>query len=169
MTHQADGAPSRPLDRFTRWFWRRPRAHGDTILERRVSPLECLYDLVYAVVIAQAAHPLEQQVSARRIAAFAVVFALTWFAWTNGSLYLELHGRQDGRTRTFVFIQIGILALLAVFAANAAGDDGPAFALAYVAFLVVMTWLWYAVQRHDRLERSEFAVVTGRYVTASVL
>jgi low temperature requirement protein LtrA len=169
MAHQTDNVPSRTLGRFKRWFWRRPRAHGDTIRERRVSPLESLYDLVYAVVISQAAHPLEQAVSARRIAAFAVVFALTWFAWANGSLYLELHGREDGRTRAFVFIQIGILALVAVFAADAAGDGGLAFALAYTVFLVVMTWLWYAVQRQDRVERPEFVVVTRRYVNGSVL
>jgi low temperature requirement protein LtrA len=169
MMHHADTVPARPLGRFKRWFWRRPRAHGDTILDRRVSPLECLYDLVYAVVISQSAHQLEQQVSARRIAEFAVVFALTWIAWTNGSLYLELHGREDGRTRTFVFIQIGVLVLVAVFAADAAGDGGPAFAFAYAAFLVVMTWLWYAVQRQDRVERPEFVAMTRPYVNGSVL
>jgi low temperature requirement protein LtrA len=169
MSHQPDSAPSRTLDRFKRWFWRRPRAHGDTILDRRVSPLESLYDLVYAVVISQAAHPLEQEVSARRAVVFAVVFTLTWIAWTNGSLYLELHGREDGRTRGFVFIQIGILALVAVFAGNAGGDDGPAFALAYAAFLFVTTWLWYAVQSQDRVERPEFAETTGRFVLGLVL
>jgi low temperature requirement protein LtrA len=135
---------SRTLDRFKRWFWRRPRAQGDSILDRRVSPLEGLYDLVYAVVISQAAQQLEQDVTVRRTVAFAVVFALIWIAWTNGSLYLELHAREDGRTRAFVFLQMGILALLAVFAGNAAGWDGPAFALDYAAFLAVVTWLWYA-------------------------
>src|SRR5262249_44610186 len=128
MTHHTDRVPSRTLARFKRWFWRRPRAHGDTILDRRVSPLESLYDLVYAVVIAQAALPLEQHVSGRRTLTFAVVFALIWIAWTNGSLYLELHGREDGRTRAFVFVQMGLLALVAVFAPNAAGTGGPAFA-----------------------------------------
>lgn len=171
MTYHTDtdSVPARTLDRFKRWFWRRPRAHGETIRDRRVSPLESLYDLVYAVVIAQAAHPLEQQVSARRAVAFAIVFALTWIAWTNGSLYLELHGREDGRTRAAVFIQMGLLALVAVFAATAAGAGGAAFALAFAAFLVVMTWLWSAVQRQDQLERPEFVMLTGRYVTGLVL
>src|ERR1700730_6881054 len=117
MTHQTDSAPSQVLARFKRWFWRPPRPHGDTILDRRVTPLESLYDLVYAAVISQSALPLAQHVSARRAVEFAVVFALIWIAWTNGSLYLELHGREDGRTRAFVFIQMGILALVAVFAA----------------------------------------------------
>jgi low temperature requirement protein LtrA len=169
ITHHIDSVPSRTLDRFKLWFWRRPRPHGDIVLERRVSPLESLYDLVYAAVISQAALALAQHVTARETVAFAVVFALIWIAWTNGSLYLELHGREDGRTRTFVFIQMGILALVAVFAANAADDGGRAFALAYAAFLVVTTWLWYSVQRQDRVERPEFAGVTSRYVTALVV
>ncbi len=49
------------------------------------------------------------------MATFAVVFALIWIACTNRSPYIELHGRENGRTRAFVFLQIGILALVAVF------------------------------------------------------
>ena len=169
MTRHTDTGPSRTLGRFKRWFWRRPRPHGATIRDRRVSPLESLYDLVYAVVIAQAARPLEQQASARRAFEFAVVFALVWIAWTIGSLYLELHGREDGRTRAAVFAQMGLLALVAAFAADAAGDGGPAFALAYAAFLVAMAWVWHAVRRQDRVERPEFAAVTGRYVAGLVV
>src|SRR6266487_1627285 len=105
---------------FRRWFWRPPRAHGDVIHDRRVSYLELLYDLVYVAVIAQAADALAADVSPRRFLEFAVVFGLIWIAWVNGSLYLELHGREDGRTRTIVFAQMGILVLLAVFTADAA-------------------------------------------------
>ncbi len=82
-------------------------------------------------------------------------------AWINGSLYLELHGRDDGRTRSYVFVQIGILALLSVFTAGAAGTDGAAFAVVYAAFLAVMTWLWQSVRGQDS---PEFLAVTRRYV-----
>src|SRR5215467_6087909 len=96
-------ATGRALRLFKTWFWRPPRPHGDTIIDRRVSPLELLYDLVYVAVISQAGHNLAQHVSLIGLRDFAVVFSLTWIAWTNGSLYLELHGRSDGRTRAFVF------------------------------------------------------------------
>ncbi len=36
---------------FKTWFWWPPRPHGETIIDRRVSPLELLYDLVYVAVI----------------------------------------------------------------------------------------------------------------------
>src|SRR5713101_3292005 len=123
-------ATGRALQLFKDWFWRPPRPHGETIVDRRVSPLELLYDLVYATVIAQAGNHLAAHLTGIGLFEFAVVFSLTWIAWANGSLYLELHGQSDGRTRTYVFLQIGILAILAVFAADASGGGGG-FAIAY--------------------------------------
>jgi low temperature requirement protein LtrA len=155
-------ATGRALQLFKEWFWRPPRPHGETIVDRRVSPLELLYDLVYATVIAQAGNHLAAHLSANGLFEFAVVFSLTWIAWANGSLYLELHGRLDGRTRTYFFLQIGILAVLAAYA----GDAGGGFAIAYTAFLVVMTWLWYEVRRQDARTHPEFLADTGRYVVA---
>jgi low temperature requirement protein LtrA len=149
--------------RFKRWFWRPPRPHGDTIAHRQVSFLELFYDLVYVAVISQAAHHLAEHVSVRGLVEFVVVFALIWIAWINGTLYLELHGREDGRTRSLVFVQMGILALLAVFTASAADTSGQAFALVYATFQVVQTWLWGTVWRQDRHGRPEFVAVTRAY------
>lgn len=156
----------RALRLFKTWFWRPPRPHGDTIVDRRVSPLELLYDLVYVAVISQAGLDVVEHVSLIRLAEFAVVFSLIWIAWTNGSLYLELHGRSDGRTRAYVFLQMGILAILAAFARGAGDRAGSAFALTYSVFLAVMTWLWYTVRRQDASESPELVGDTGRYVGA---
>jgi low temperature requirement protein LtrA len=93
-----------------------------------------------------------------------VVFALIWIAWVNGSLYLELHGREDGRTRSIVFVQMGILVLLAVFTAEAADGSGWGFAVVYATYQVVQTWLWYSVWRQDRRDHSEFLGLAGGYV-----
>src|SRR4029077_8192141 len=165
MKH-ATQTTGRALRLFKSWFWRPPRPHGDPIVDRRVSPLELLYDLLYVAVVCEAGLDVGAPVSLSRLADFAVVFSLTWIAWTNGSLYLELHGRSDGRTRTYVFVQMGILAILAVINRGAGAGAGPAFALTYSAFLAVMTWLWYTVRRQDVAERPELAHETGRYVVA---
>jgi low temperature requirement protein LtrA len=150
--------------RFKRWFWRPPRAHGEVIADRQVSVLELFYDLVYVAVLGQAAHHLAEHVSVRGLAEFGVVFALIWIAWINGSLYLELHGREDGRTRTIVFVQMGILALLAVFTADAADGSGWGFAVVYATYQIVQTGLWYTVWRQDRRDRPEFLGLAGGYV-----
>jgi low temperature requirement protein LtrA len=158
--------PGDTYARFKRWFWRPPRPHGQTIADRRVSPLELLYDLIYVALIAQAAHHLAEDASLETLSEFSVVAALIWLGWINGSLYLELHGQPDGRTRSYVFLQMGILALLAVFAENAAGETGRSFALVYTAFLLVLTWLWYTVRRQDR---PEWNAVTARYLAAMLV
>ena len=154
------------IRQFREWFWRPPRAHGDVVRDRSVSFLELLYDLVYVAVISQAAGALADDVSVSRLLEFAVVFTLIWIAWVNGSLYLELHGREDGRTRSFVFVQMGVLALLAVFAATAAGDGGSRFAIVYAAFLGVQAWMWNSVRGQDT---PEVARVTLQYVVLLVL
>lgn len=154
------------VGRFGAWFWRPPRAHGEIEAERRVSSLELLSDLVYVVVISQAARELSGSVSIRGYLEFLVVFGVIWVAWANGTLYYELHGREDGRTRTYVFIQMAILALLAVFTGKAASDSGTAFAIVLVAFFVVMTWLWYTVRRQDR---PEYMGITARYLAAMLV
>jgi low temperature requirement protein LtrA len=156
--------PGETRGRFKRWFWRPPRAHGEVIADRQVSVLELFYDLVYVAVIGQAAHHLAGDVSVGGVAEFTVVFALIWIAWINGSLYLELHGREDGRTRSVVFVQMGILVLLAVFTAEAADGSGGGFAVVYAAYQVLQTGLWSSVWRQDRRDHREFLAFTGGYV-----
>src|SRR6266508_2062430 len=157
----ADAMTSEIPRRFKRWFWRPPRAHGEVIADRQVSNLELFYDLVYVAVIGQAAHHLAEHVTVRGLAEFAFVFALIWIAWINGSLYLELHGREDGRTRSIVFAQMSILVLLAVFTADAADGSGRGFAVVYATYQVVQTGLWYSVWRQDRRDYSEYQALAG--------
>jgi low temperature requirement protein LtrA len=154
------------VGRFRRWFWRPPRAHGDIIEDRTVGFLELFYDLVYVVVVAQAAHHLAGHLSAQGILEFAVVFGLIWIAWLNGTLYLDLHGREDGRTRTYVFAQMALLVLLAVFTGDAAGESGTAFALVYLAYMLMLTWLWYTVRRQDD---PRFMTLTARYQAGMIV
>jgi len=151
--------------RFKDWFWQPPRPHGAVDPDRVVTNLELFYDLVYVAVISQVAHRLAEDVSPRRLFEFAVVFGMIWLAWINGSLYLEIHGRQDGRTRVAVFIQMGILALLAVFAGTAAGDSGTSFALTYVVLLAVLSWLWWSVRGQDD---PEYGGITAVYLAAMI-
>jgi low temperature requirement protein LtrA len=165
-TGETPASGERFLTSFRRWFWRPPRAHGEIEEERTVSFLELFYDLVYVVVIAQAAHHLAAHISLEGFLQFAVIFGLVWIAWNQGSLYHDLHGRRDGRTRSFVFLQMGILVLLAVFTGSAAGETGTQFAVVYAAFLAVMAWLWYSVRRQDS---EEYSSVTGRFLAGMLI
>jgi low temperature requirement protein LtrA len=149
-----------------RWFTQPPRRHGDVDTDRTVSFLELFYDLVFVVLIAQIAHTLAGDISWNGARDFAVVFGLIWIAWLNGSLYHELHGREDGRSRAYIFVQMLILVVLAVYAGDAAGDDGQGFAIAYAVLLLVLTLQWYGVRRVDS---DEWNSITGSYITGMIV
>jgi low temperature requirement protein LtrA len=151
---------------FRRRFWQPPRAHGDVVEDRTVSFLELFHDLVYVVVIAAAASTVAHDVTLRTAAEFAVVFGLIWLAWINGTFLHDLHGRTDIRTRFYTFAQMLLIVLLAVYVADATGDGGQGFALVYTAYLVLLTWLWYAVRRQDD---ERFMDITRQYLTRMVL
>ena len=149
-----------------RWFLRPPRPHGEVIEDRSVSFLELFYDLVYVVLIAQIAHTLAEDVSWSGVLDFAVVFGLIWIGWFNGTQFHELHGREDGRNRSFIFLQMGILTVLAVFAAHATTTDGEQFALTYAVLLAVLAWQWASVYRTDPPEYRPGAL---RYIAGLVV
>ena len=150
------------LKEFRQRFWQPPRAHGEIDEDRSVGFIELFYDLVYVVVIARAAHHLSEHLTWKGIYEFAVIFGMIWLAWLNGSMYQDLHGREDGRSRTFIFWQMGMLSVLGVYTSEAAGETGREFALAYTALLLLLTWMWYSVRRQDS---DEFMAITARYIS----
>ena len=147
---RADAGPPMTLRvGLRRWFLRPPRPHGEVIEDRTVSFLELFYDLVYVVLVGQIAHTLAEDVSWSGVLDFVVVFGLIWIGWFNGAQFHELHGRDDGRNRSFIFLQMGILTVLAVFTGQAASTDGEQFALTYAVLLAVLLWQWASVYRTD--------------------
>ncbi|MFE1464610.1 low temperature requirement protein A [Streptomyces nigra] len=135
-----------------RWLFRPPRRHGEVDLDRRVSFLELFYDLVYVVLVGQAAHTLAEHFTWRGTATFAVVFGLIWIAWLNGTLFYELHGREDGHTRSLIFVQMLLLSLMAVYVGHADGGDGRTLAILYAILLALLSYQWFSVYRLDRPE-----------------
>jgi low temperature requirement protein LtrA len=148
------------------WFRTPPRRHGEVVATREVSFLELFYDLVYVVLIGRTAHHLALHVTGRGVVEFAVVFGMIWLAWFNGTFWHELHGREDGRSRNYIFLQMGLLAVLAVFAEHAAAGDGEEFAATYTALFVLLTWQWWQVHRIDTDPR--YRPTTIRYLAGMV-
>ncbi|MEZ5192159.1 MAG: low temperature requirement protein A [Nocardioides sp.] len=143
-------------------WYRPPRPHGEVLEGRTVSFLELFYDLVFVVFVAQVAHALAAHPDGVGVRSFVVVFTLVWYAWLNGTLYHDLHGSDDGRSRSYMFVQMSLVALVSVYAGHAADDldDGRTFA-ALLAFLIA--WLgyqWWVVRRQDD---PEMAATTTPY------
>lgn len=137
---------------FRNW-WKGPRRLLDRERDRRVTFLELFYDLVYVVLIAELGHALSQDITLKGIGGFVFLFVIVWWAWINGTMYHDLHGQNDTRTRIFTFIQMFCVAAMAVFAHNALGAGYIGFALSYAAFQLTLTFLWWRTGMHDPLHR----------------
>lgn len=137
---------------FRKW-WQPPKNIREREEERTVTFLELFYDLVYVVVIAELAHALAGHVDPVGLGTFIFLFVTVWLAWINGTLYHDLHGNNDIRTRIFTFLQMFTVAAMAVFAHNAFGEGSIGFALSFAAYQLVLTYLWWRTGIHDPRHR----------------
>ena len=154
--------------RFRRW-WQPPRPASEHPEERRITFLELFYDLVYVVIIAELSHTLAGNISLAGIGAFVFLFVIVWWAWFNGAMYHDLHGNNDIRTRVFTFLQMLTVAAMAVFAHNAIGEGSTGFALAYAAFHLILTWLWWRTGVHDLSHRPLSQPYSSTFLITSIL
>lgn len=146
---------------YRRWFLAPPRAHGEILEDRTVGFLELFYDLVFVVLVGRAATALAEDVTPEAVGRFVVVFTLIWIAWMNGSLYHELHGREDGRHRALIFVQMGLLGVLGRYVGEATTEGGHGFAITYTLLMLVLLYQWWAIRRIDS---EEYRTLAGVYL-----
>jgi len=96
-------------DTFRIW-WQKPSSVTEREKNREISYLELFYDLVYVAIVIELTHILAGNISLGVLIQYIALFSMVWWAWLNGSLYHELHGNNDVRTRIFTFIQMLSLA-----------------------------------------------------------
>ncbi len=137
---------------FRQW-WQIPRNIRDRSDHRQVTFLELFYDLVYVVLIAELTHALASHVDTEHLLQFGFMFVIVWWSWINGTLYHDIHGNDDIRTRVFTFMQMFSVAAMAVFAHDAFGDTSIGFALSYAGFQLILTYLWWRTGVHDKNHR----------------
>lgn len=137
---------------FRRW-WQEPRNIRDRLDHRQVTFLELFYDLVYVVLIAELTHALAMDVNGRSLLRFAFLFVIVWWAWLNGTIYHDIHGNNDIRTRVFTFLQMVTVAAMAIFAHDAFGETSAGFAISYAAFQFILGYLWWRTGVYDENHR----------------
>lgn len=152
------------IRRFRSW-WQPPRRAGDRIDHRQVTFLELFYDLVYVALVAELSHSLSSHIGWAGLGGFAFLFVIIWWAWLNGTLYHDIHGNNDIRTRVFTFLQMFTVVAMAVFAHDALGESSVGFALSCAAYQLILTWLWWRTGVHDSAHRP----LSRPYVVAYLL
>lgn len=141
------------LKKTYRLWWQKPAKATEREEEREISFLELFYDLAYVVIVIQLTYVALTDLSWSSVLQYAALFAMVWWAWVNGSMYHELHGNNDVRTRIFTFAQMFALAGIGIFLPTAFGNGHQGFAIAYAAFLTIVTVLWWRANVHDPAHR----------------
>jgi len=155
-------------NRFRLW-WQPPRRVGDRIEHRQVTFLELFYDLVYVALVAELSHALSINIGWAGLGRFAFLFIIIWWAWLNGSLYHDLHGNNDIRTRVFTFLQMFTVVAMAVFAHDALGESSVGFALACAAFQLILTYMWWRTGVYDADHRPLTRPYVASYLLSTAL
>lgn len=139
---------------------RRPFGARDPHEPHRVStPLELLFDLVIVIAVARAAEGLHHAVAeghaAMGLAAFAMAFFATWWAWMNFTWFASAYD-SDGpvyRLLTCV-IMAGSLAVAAGVPRVFAGGGLTLVVAGYIVMRAAMVAFWLIAARADPRHRA---------------
>lgn len=125
-------------------WWQRPqlRTDAEEHRERRVTWLELFFDLVFVVVIAELSHSLAEHVNWEGVLAFILLFLPVWWVWIGATFYNDRFETPDVSYRILTFLQMVLVAPLAIFAHNGLGETSIAFALSYVAVRLLLIFMW---------------------------
>ncbi len=140
-------------------LWHKPKLRGNEEEERKVSWLELFYDLVFVVVISRLAHHLAAHPNLTGVLEFVVLFIPVWWIWIGGTFYNERFETLDLSYRIFTFLQMLVVAAMAVFVEYGLSKTAFGFTLSYVAARGLTTFMFWRAGRHNPVVRP----LTERY------
>ncbi|MEB3290352.1 MAG: low temperature requirement protein A [Leptolyngbya sp.] len=119
-------------------IWHPPTLRKDSNeeVERRSTWLELFLDLVFVATIGQISHTLSGEISWFKVAGFILFFIPTWWCWVGSTFYATRFDTDGLFDRLFAFIQIVIVAAMAVHVHHGLGEGDIGFALCYSAFRI---------------------------------
>lgn len=126
-----------------------PRIHPPEGADRRVSWLECFYDLVFAVAIGQLASRLNLDFSALGAFKFAIVATIIWWAWVGQTFYLTRFDSDDLLHRVLTLVQMFFVAALATQITTGLEVGSARMALLYACIRLILVLEYTRVGRHS--------------------
>jgi low temperature requirement protein LtrA len=107
------------------------------IEEKRVSPLELFFDLVFVFALTQVTKLMSDNPSWEGLGQGMLVLAALWWAWGAYSWLTNYITADEGKERLLMFAVMGAFLIAALAVPHAFDDDALVFALAYA----VARWL----------------------------
>jgi low temperature requirement protein LtrA len=102
--------------------------------DRRATWLELFYDLVFVATISQLSHYLSGHLSWLGVASFVLFFVPIWWCWVGATFYATRFDTDGIFDRLCAFVQMAIVAAMAVHVHHGLETGAVGFALCYAAF-----------------------------------
>ena len=138
---------------------------GTAIAERRTTPVELLWDLVFVFAVTQVTTLLGHDLSWAGFGRAMLVLALVWWAW---SAFVWATNAQDPEALTFrAALLLATLLILVVGLAlpNAFGRNGTVFAVAYAGVRLLHLALYVDASRQGN---ASLRAIAGFAVTVAI-
>src|SRR6185312_15724780 len=101
------------------------------IAERRTSPVELLWDLVFVFAITQVATLLAHDLSWAGFGRAMLVLALVWWAWSAFAWATNAQDPDSAVFRGVLFLSTILILIVGLALPHAFGRDGTVFAVTY--------------------------------------
>jgi low temperature requirement protein LtrA len=110
---------------------------GRELEEKRVSPLELFFDLVFVFALTQVTKLMSDNPTWEGLGQGMLVLAALWWAWGAYSWLTNYIAADEGKERLLMFAVMGAFLIAALAVPHAFNDDALVFAIAYA----VARWL----------------------------
>jgi low temperature requirement protein LtrA len=143
-----------------------PRLRSEQGLEegRRATWLELFFDLVFVAAVAQVGTHLRDDYSLHGLLRFSLLFLLIWWAWLGHTAYSTRFDSDDVVQRGLTFLQMFLVAVMAINATSALDSrDSAGFAAAYsvMRLVLVVQFLRARALPRARVLATRYAVTCG--------
>jgi low temperature requirement protein LtrA len=133
--------------------------------ERRTSPVELLWDLVFVFAVTQVTALLASDLSWAGFGRGMLVLALVWWAW---SAFVWAANAQDTGApvlRLVLLVAMALTFVVGLALPHAYGDDAPVFALAYAGVRLLHLALYADASRRGN---ASWAAIAGFGITVVI-
>jgi low temperature requirement protein LtrA len=147
-------APQQPVQRV-----------GQPIDERRTSPVELLWDLVFVFAITQVTSLLAHELSWKGLGQAMLVLALIWWAW-SAFVWAANAADPEGLTlRAALVVSMLLIFIVGLAVPQAFGDEATLFAVAYAGVRFIHLGLYADASRRGH---ASWAAIAGFAVTVAI-
>src|SRR4051794_18477796 len=133
--------------------------------ERRTSPVELLWDLVFVFAVTQVTALLSHDLSWSGLGRGMLVLALVWWAWAAFVWAANAQDTGSPTLRLFLLLAMVLTFVAGLALPHAFEDEAPVFALAYAGVRFLHLGLYADASRRGN---ASWAAIAGFAVTVAI-